>query len=82
MIIPVVCFSCGKPLGHLWNKYKTTVKHYEDTKDTKDGDEAPEFLALRDLKLFRTCCRRMFICQHDMYDKISGPSGQSGALLD
>ncbi|MEK6899579.1 MAG: DNA-directed RNA polymerase subunit N, partial [Nanoarchaeota archaeon] len=22
MIIPIRCFSCGKPVGHLWEEYK------------------------------------------------------------
>jgi len=25
MIIPVRCFSCGKPIGHLWKEYKRRV---------------------------------------------------------
>ena len=25
MIIPVRCFSCGKPVGHLWEEYKKRV---------------------------------------------------------
>jgi DNA-directed RNA polymerase subunit N (RpoN/RPB10) len=65
MIIPMVCFTCGTPISHLWQKYTDYVKNYEDM-----GETNPEFLALKDLNIGRHCCRRMFICQHDMYHKI------------
>lgn len=71
MIIPMVCFSCGKPIAHLWFTssdllgYLDLVKKYID-----EGTENPEFLALRDLGMGRECCRRMFLSQHDMYEKI------------
>ena len=26
MLIPIRCFSCGKPIGKLWNKYKLLSK--------------------------------------------------------
>jgi len=29
MIIPVRCFSCGKPIGHLWEDYKKRVSSGE-----------------------------------------------------
>ena len=25
MIIPIRCFSCGKPIAHLWEEYKERV---------------------------------------------------------
>lgn len=71
MIIPMVCFSCGKPIAHLWFTssghagYLDLVKKYVNA-----GNKNPEFLALCDLAIGRECCRRMFLSQHDMYDKI------------
>jgi len=70
MIIPMVCFSCGKPIAHLWDIYLDQVKHYELENKKKKVTQTPEFLALADLKIGRECCRRMFLCQHDMYDKV------------
>lgn len=76
MIIPMVCFTCGRPIAHLWEKYSELLKNYEikiQTKKNLKPDElnkTPEYLALRDLQIGTMCCRRMFICQHDMYDKI------------
>lgn len=78
MIISMRCFSCGMPISHLWDKYKELVKKYDN--DIKNGKvieingeiiEASEYKALYDLNLYRECCRRMFITQYDMYDKIN-----------
>ncbi len=46
MIVPVRCFSCGRPIGSLWKKYQ---KLLEDGKSVKE--------ALDELKLKRFCCR-------------------------
>ncbi|MEM3091785.1 MAG: DNA-directed RNA polymerase subunit N, partial [Candidatus Pacearchaeota archaeon] len=29
MIIPIRCFSCGKPIGHLFEEYKKRVSEGE-----------------------------------------------------
>lgn len=70
MIIPMVCFSCGKPIAHLWESYSTLTKKYEIEQKKAPSTKTPEYLALRDLHIGRMCCRRMFICQHDMYEKV------------
>ncbi|MFW6230861.1 MAG: DNA-directed RNA polymerase subunit N [Nanoarchaeota archaeon] len=57
MIIPVRCFSCGKPIGHLWEDYKERVQKGEDPKKVMD-----------DLGLERYCCRSMFMGQVDLID--------------
>ena len=60
MIIPVRCFSCGKPIGHLWEEYKKRVAEGE-----KSGK------VLDELGLDRFCCRSMFIGQEDYIELIS-----------
>jgi DNA-directed RNA polymerase I, II, and III subunit RPABC5/DNA-directed RNA polymerase subunit N len=83
MIIPMVCFSCGKPIAHLWEDYLKIVKHYQSGGapnppfidrdhqcDPSLVKETPEFMALCHLRVSRECCRRMFLCQYDMYEKI------------
>ena len=61
MIIPVRCISCGKPVGHLWQKYvKLTEKDKLSSKD-----------ALDKLKLKRYCCRALFIGHVDLMDTIA-----------
>jgi len=60
MIIPVRCFSCGKPIGHLWFRYK---KLLEEGKTQKE--------ALDELGLERICCRQIFLTHVDQIELIS-----------
>jgi len=60
MIIPVRCFSCGKPIGHLWEEFKKRVSEGE-----KPGK------VLDELGLERYCCRSMFLGQKDYIELIS-----------
>ena len=60
MIIPIRCFSCGKPIAHLWEKYKEKMKNGEDSKK-----------ALDELKLKRYCCRSVFLGHVDLIDTTS-----------
>ncbi len=50
MIIPVRCFTCGRPLGHLWEEFSTRVEKGEDPEKVLD-----------DLGLDRYCCRRTML---------------------
>ena len=60
MIIPVRCFSCGKPIGQLWEEYKKRVADGEDSKAVLD-----------ELGLERYCCRSVFIGQTDLVELVS-----------
>ncbi len=57
MIIPVRCFSCGKPLAHLWEDFKQQVENGEDSGDVLDS-----------LGLERYCCRSVFLGQIDLLE--------------
>ncbi len=57
MIIPIRCFSCNKPLGHLWEEYKEQVEKGDDAKKIMDK-----------LGLERYCCRGVFLSQVDLID--------------
>lgn len=59
MIIPVRCFSCGKPIGHLWEEFKKRVKEGESPKKVMDS-----------LGLTRYCCRSMFLGQTDLIELV------------
>jgi len=59
MIIPVRCFTCGKPIGHLWEEFKKRVEKGEDPGKVLD-----------DLGIVKECCRRMFITHIDEIDII------------
>jgi DNA-directed RNA polymerase subunit N len=60
MIIPVRCFSCGKPIAHLWTDFKDKVSKGEEPKKVLDN-----------LGIERFCCRVMFLSQVDLMDMAS-----------
>lgn len=61
MIIPVRCFSCGKPVGHLWEEFK---------KRTQENGENKKKV-LDELGLERMCCRSVFLGQTDTIELVS-----------
>ena len=60
MLIPVRCFSCGKPIGQFWEEYKKRIDSGEDPKKVLD-----------DLKLERYCCRAALLGHADMLPEIT-----------
>ncbi len=56
-MIPIRCFSCGKPIGHLWEQYKERTASGEDRKKVLDQ-----------LGLERYCCRAMLMGHVDLID--------------
>jgi len=60
MIIPCRCFSCGKPVAHLWEQYKERIAKGETKKKVMD-----------ELGLERFCCRSLFLTHIDLLDDIS-----------
>jgi len=61
MIIPVRCFSCGKPIGHLWEEFKKRTE--------QDGENKKK--VLDELGLERMCCRSVFLGQTDTIELVS-----------
>lgn len=57
MIIPIRCFSCGKPVAHLRQEYEERVKKGESKAKVLD-----------DLGLKRYCCRALFLGHVDLID--------------
>jgi DNA-directed RNA polymerase subunit N (RpoN/RPB10) len=80
MIIPTSCFTCGKPISHLWNSYLEQItklnndNNIEEKKDNEPqentNENTNEKIVLDNLKLKRYCCRRMFLTNVDVCDKI------------
>ena len=58
MIIPVRCFSCGKPIGHLYKEYQERTAKGEEKKKVLDS-----------LGLERYCCRAQFLGHVDLIDQ-------------
>jgi DNA-directed RNA polymerase subunit N len=57
MIIPIRCFSCGKPIAHLWETFKERTEKGEDPGAVLD-----------ELGLERYCCRSAFLGQTDLLE--------------
>jgi DNA-directed RNA polymerase subunit N len=57
MIIPIRCWSCGKPIAHLWEKYSDRAESGEDKKKILD-----------ELGLERYCCRATLMGHVDLID--------------
>ncbi|MBT3690876.1 DNA-directed RNA polymerase subunit N [Candidatus Woesearchaeota archaeon] len=60
MIIPIRCFSCGKPIGQLWEEYNKQIEQGKDPKKVFD-----------ELGLERYCCRALFLGHIDLLEKVS-----------
>lgn len=60
MIIPIRCWSCGKPIGHLWEQYLDKVNAGEERKKILD-----------EFKIERYCCRAMFLGHVDLIDTVA-----------
>lgn len=57
MIIPIRCWSCNKPVGHLWEEFVERTTRGEERKKVLDS-----------LALERYCCRAMFLGHVDLVD--------------
>lgn len=64
MMPPVRCFTCGAPIGHLFEDYKEKVSH-----NKKAG------AVLDEMGVKRYCCRRMFLSHLDSVDEVISYKG-------
>lgn len=60
MIIPIRCFSCGKPIAQVWDEFKKRTEQGESPKKVLD-----------ELGLERYCCRSMFLGQTDLIELVA-----------
>tara|TARA_Y100000310_G_scaffold341787_1_gene442119 strand:- start:20785 stop:20988 length:204 start_codon:yes stop_codon:yes gene_type:complete len=60
MIIPVRCWSCGKPIGQVWDEFQEKLEKGEDRKKVLD-----------ELGLERYCCRAIFLGHVDLIDTLA-----------
>lgn len=76
MIIPVLCFTCGKPLADKYDFYIEEVNKLKASGNTSKDANAPQFDELRTgpildkLGLKRYCCRRHMLTTVDMMETI------------
>lgn len=57
MIIPMRCFSCGKPISHVWEEFKERKLNGEDLGKVLD-----------DLGVVRYCCRTQVMGHVDLLE--------------
>ncbi len=57
MIIAIRCWSCGKPIGHLWETFQERIAKGDDRKKILD-----------DVGLDRYCCRAQMLGHVDLID--------------
>ena len=60
MMIPIRCWGCGKPVGHLWEQFQEKFEKGEDRKKVLD-----------ELGLERNCCRALFLGHVDLVDTVA-----------
>ena len=60
IIVPVRCFTCGKPVGGLWHKFKERVEKGENKAKLLD-----------ELGLERYCCRALFLTHVDVLKDVA-----------
>jgi DNA-directed RNA polymerase subunit N len=60
MLIPIRCWSCGKPIAHLYAEFKERTGKGESAKEVMD-----------DLGIERYCCRSIFLGHVDLLDTVS-----------
>lgn len=60
MIVPIRCWSCGKPLAHLWEEYNKRLEAGEERKHIIDS-----------FGLSRYCCRSLLLGHVDISDTVS-----------
>ena len=60
-MFPVRCYSCGKPIGHLWEEFMEKTKN--KTVNVKE--------VLDKMGVERYCCRQQFMGHIDSIDEIA-----------
>ncbi|MEN6442538.1 MAG: DNA-directed RNA polymerase subunit N [Methanoregula sp.] len=59
-MIPVRCFTCGKPISTAWQEFNERREKGEDPKKILD-----------DLGISRYCCRRMLLTHKEIIDELN-----------
>jgi len=59
MIVPIRCFSCGKPVAGAYSEFKERVEKGENAGKVLD-----------DLKIKKYCCRKTLLTHAELVDDI------------
>jgi len=77
MIIPIRCMNCGKMIADKWRYYQLKLRQMKGDQselpyymDSTTVPDTPEKKVLDELELTRPCCRKHFLTQKDLIEKI------------
>ena len=77
MIIPMRCMNCGKCLADKWLHYQRRLQELQGDAYGKrtyfDGSVIPqtaEATAMKEVGLHRYCCKKSFLTQEDLIQKL------------
>lgn len=77
MIIPIRCMSCGNMIADKWRYYQNELKRLKGGVlseryhfDGKEIPQTPEKKIMDTLNFRRPCCRKHFLTQIDLMEKI------------
>jgi len=79
MLIPIRCMNCGKVFADQWEYYKQRVRELKGSSeaaaqpyfmDATTIPDTPEKKVLDELGLKRYCCRKHFLTQRDLIEKL------------
>ncbi|QQG40306.1 MAG: DNA-directed RNA polymerase subunit N [Candidatus Aenigmatarchaeota archaeon] len=59
-MVPIRCFSCGKPVAQYWDDYKNGLKKGKKSKELLDS-----------FGLDRFCCRQTMIAHADIIGQVA-----------
>jgi DNA-directed RNA polymerase subunit N (RpoN/RPB10) len=65
MTYPMCCFTCGK---YMYDKYPKFVELVN--KNIENEVENPVFEAFKEFKIWKICCRNMYMSTHDISNLI------------
>ena len=78
MIIPIVCMNCGKTIADKWRYYQRRLRELKGPEaaaqpyfmDATKIPDTAEKKVLDELGLKRYCCRKHFLTQRDLIEKL------------
>lgn len=59
MMIPIRCFSCGKPVAQFWDEFKLGLKKGKKSKELLDS-----------FGLERFCCRQVILTNAELAEQV------------
>lgn len=85
MLVPIRCFTCGKPLGDKWETFLRRIREEKFKKEIDLNEDEDQFIDLTsgefvktisgnvmdELGLVRYCCRIQMFTTIDLSEEIS-----------